>query len=385
VQPAQLGEGKTIDVAVLDNDEDPDGVVEKLTVTTDDPDVVVRSDGGLTVPVKPDAQLVLYTATDMDGRSGSAVVFVPGSDALLPTLKQTEPIEVVSGETASIALADYVLVRDDHLARISTADSVRAGHANGDDLIVDEAKLSYTSAKGYFGPDAISVEVTDGTGPEDEKGHFATLAIPILVIPATNQPPTLQGTSVLVAPGEESVSVDLRKLATDPDKGDLEKLEFAIAKPAPTISAKVDGSTLTVAADSNAERNTTAELEVTATDGQNEPVKAKVLVNVTASQRELPTATNDTVKKADQGKPVTIEVLKNDHNPFKDEPLTVVSATRTSGRGKVSTDGTKVTLTPDADFVGSMTANYRIQDGTRSTEREAEATITVIVQGRPDR
>lgn len=385
VQPAQLGEGATIDVAVLENDEDPDGVVESLKVTTDNPDVVVRADGGLTIPVTPQSQLVLYTVTDVDGKTGSAVVFVPGSDALLPTLKDTKPIEVVSGKTVAIALNDYVLVREDHKARISTADSVRAGHANGDDLIVDEANLSYTSVKDYFGPDAVSVEVTDGTGPEDEKGHFATIAIPIQVIPASNQSPTLAGTSVMVAPGEDAVTVDLRKLATDPNPGDLEKLTFnVVGSPSAGIRAQLDGSTLTVSADSNAERNRVGEIEVSASDGSSAPAKAKIQVNVTASQRELPSAMNDIVRKADQGQPVTIDVLKNDHNPFKDTPLTVVSATRTSGRGKVSTDGTKVTITPDADFVGSMTANYRIQDATRTSEREAEATVTVIVQGRPD-
>ncbi len=385
VQPAQLGEGETIDVAVLENDEDLDGVVEQLKVSVDDPDVVVRADGGLTIPVKPESQLILYTVTDVDGQAGSAVVFVPGGDALLPTLKKSEPIEVVSGKPVAIALSEYVLVREDRKPRVSTADSVKAAHANGDELIVDEGNLSYTSAKGYYGPDAVSVEVTDGTGPEDEKGHFATIAIPIQVIPADNQPPTLAGTTVVVAPGEEAVTVDLRKLATDPNPEDGDKLSFGkVGSPTAGIRADIDGSILTVSADSSVQRNSTGEIQVSATDGATEPAKAKVVVEVTASQRELPTATDDIVRKADQGQPVTIDVLKNDHNPYKDEPLTVVSATRTSGRGKVSTDGRKVTLTPDADFVGSMTASYRIQDATKTTEREAQATVTVIVQGRPD-
>ncbi len=43
-------------------------------------------------------------------------------------------------------------------------------HADGSDLVKDERTLVYTSAPGYFGQDALTFEVTDGTGPDDPDG-----------------------------------------------------------------------------------------------------------------------------------------------------------------------------------------------------------------------
>lgn len=385
VQPVQLGGEPTVDVAVLDNDEDPDGVAEDLEVTTDEPNATVQTDGVLTVTLAPQPQVILYTVTDVDAQSASAAVFVPGTDSMLPTLKTTEPIEVAAGEQLRIPLVDHVAVRSGRTPRVAEAESIRAGHAAGGSLLVDETTLSYTSAADYFGPDAVSVQVTDGTGPDDPEGNTAYLSIPILVLPGRNQPPSFLDTSVSVAPGEEPAELNLRKLASDPDPGDADRLTFDVSTVPAGFEARLDGDRLFISADAGTAQGTRAEVAVAVSDGTNRPTTGRITVLVTSSQRPLPVAVDDVIPRAEQGRPVRVDVLANDSNPFPDTPLTVIATEVVTGRGTAAVDGSRVVVTPDEGFVGTLRATYRIQDATRSRDREAEATISVTVQGRPDR
>lgn len=384
VQPIQIGAKPTVDVDVLANDEDPDGVAEDLVVATSDPAAVAGAGGVLTITLAKDPQLILYTVTDLDKQATSAVVFVPGTDSLVPTLKKTEPVEIVAGKELRLPLADWVQVRPEHKPRVAEADSVRAAHAGGGPLVADETTLSYTSDKDYYGPDAVSVQVTDGTGPDDPKGNTAYLTIPIQVLPASNQPPKFLDTSVTVSPGEDPADINWRKLSSDPDKGDLEKLTLKIASVPSGFRAEPDGDRLRISADSGAKEGSQAEVKVEVSDGKAAPTAGTVTVSVTSTQRALPVAVDDTIPSAYQGQSTSVDVLRNDSNPFPDTPLVVVGAKLLSGRGKVAVDGSKVVVTPDASFVGTLVASYRIQDATRAADREAEARIRVTVQGRPD-
>jgi len=384
VQAASLGRNATIEVAVLDNDEDPDGTADALKVSTDDPNAVVQPDGKLRVTLQPTSQVILYTVTDPDRLTASAFVWVPGTAGLLPTLKITGPLQVVSGKSLTIALADVVTVRPDRVPRIAVADSVRAGQANGSPFVVDAHTLQYTSRAGYYGPDSISVEVTDGTGPDDPQGNSAYVSIPILVLPATNQSPTLADTSIQVAPGEAAVELNLRKLARDPDPGDVAKLKFSVVSTTDGFEAKLDGDFLKVSARDSTKRGTIGKVVVKVDDGTSAATTGTISATVVASQRPLPVANDDVVPRADQGKPVVVDVLRNDYNPFPETPLTVFEPKVESGRGTATTDGTTVTVTPAGDFFGTMIIDYHVRDATAAPEREVQATITVTVQGRPD-
>lgn len=385
VLPSALGEAKPVPVNVLENDEDPDGVADDLTVTSDSPFAAAGTNGVLTVTPQPQPQVVLYSITDADQESASAVVVVPGTDSMLPTLTSTKAVEVVAGKELSLSLADYVTVRPGRSPRISEADSLRAAHASNDSLVKDERTLTYTAGADYFGPDAIAVMVTDGDGPDDPEGNSAYVAIPILVLPAKNQPPTFLNTEVQVAPREEAADLNWRKLSNDPDPGDLAHLSLEVTSKPDGISARAEGDHLLIAAES-AKPGSQGEVVVAVKDGTTPPTKGTVKVTVTTSQRPLPVAVDDVVTRADQGKSLSIDVLANDlPNPFPDTPLTLIDAALVSGDGTVRRDGSKVIVTPGADFHGTLLGTYRVQDATRTADRQAEGKIRVTVQGRPDR
>jgi hypothetical protein len=385
LRPADLeGESLSADLDILDNDEDPDGTTERLDVEVGAGATLLR-DGKVRVTVTEELQLIRYTLTDQDGLQSSAFIFVPSEDGLRPTLTSTEPLEVVSGETKEVPLSEYVTVAGGGEVVITEHAKVSAVNADGSDLVKDARTLVYTSAPGYFGQDALTFEVTDGTGPDDPEGRKATLSIPINVLPPENQAPEFVGGQVNVAPGEDATVLDLAALTIDPDPEDKGAHEYAlVGGEGKGISAEIDGDRLLVSASSNARKGAATTLTLRVTDGQTDPVEGSVLVQVTASNRAMPAANTDTIAEADQGESVTVPVLANDFNPFPETPLKVVSANVETGAGSASVNGDDVIVTPSADFVGTMVVRYTIQDATEDPDREATGQVVLTVQGVPE-
>ncbi|MGF3057491.1 Ig-like domain-containing protein [Microbacterium sp. YY-01] len=374
----------TVDVEVLKNDEDPDGTTDVLELTAEEGGTV-QEDGTVRVTVGEERQLIRYTITDPDGLSASAFIFVPALSNLVPLLTSTEPVEVVSGETITIPLSEHVTVAGGGQVRITEAAKVTAINSNGDSLIHDAHTLIYTSREGYFGKDAITFEVTDGSGPDDPAGRTAMLTLPVNVLPPANQPPTFDGGQMTVAPGEDATELDLAALTRDPDAGDMDSMRYSLVSgPGEGMTARVEGSTLLVEAPASTAKGTSGTVTISVNDGHNPAVEGSVSVTVSASTRPLAVATTDTIAQADQGKPVDVDVLANDINPFPDTPLKVVSAVVDTGRGEASLSGDTVTVTPANDFVGSMLVRYRVQDATGDRDREVEGIIELTVQGVPD-
>ena len=384
LQPSDLKDGGlSADLEILKNDEDPDGTKDKLEVAVDSGGTLLGN-GKVRVTVTDELQLIRYTLTDPDGLQASAFIFVPSRAGLRPALTSTKPVEVVSGETKKLPLSEYVTVAGGGEVTITEKAKVSANNADGSDLLIDGHTLVYTSAAGYFGPDSLTFEVTDGTGPDDPEGRKATLSIPINVLPPENQQPTFVQGQVNVAPGEAATALDLAALTDDPDPEDKGKHKYSfVGGDGKGISARVDGDKLLVEASSGAKKGTTATLTIRVSDGETEPVEGTVTALVTASTRSMPTANTDTVSEADAGKSVTVPALANDFNPFPETPLKIVGAVTESGRGEASFTKDEVTVTPAAGFVGTLVVRYRIQDATEDADREVNGQIVVTVQDVP--
>ncbi|MFK4835443.1 Ig-like domain-containing protein [Microbacterium sp. ZW T2_14] len=384
VRAADVEEG-VVDLEVLANDEDPDGTVEDLDLTVADAKSRVLADGTVRITLDDTDRLATYTVVDRDGNEASAFIHIPSLSSLPPTLLSTEPVEVKSGETVELPLADYVRAAGGGKVVITEAAKVTAAHNDGSSLIKDQTTLVYTSAGGYFGPDAITFEVTDGTGPDDPEGRKATLSLPITVLPPENQQPAFVNGQMDVAPGEDPAALDLAGLTTDPDPEDADRIAYTIVGGAPDgMTASVEGDQLRVSAAADTKKGTAATIRLRIEDGTTEPVEGAVTVRVIASTRDLPMANDDIVPEAHQGKTVTVPVLGNDVNPFPDKPLKVTSTILETGQGDAEVAGDQVTVTPDVKFFGTMVVRYRVQDATGDPDREVEGRIRLTVQGKPD-
>jgi hypothetical protein len=391
ITPAETLGKSAVDVPVLKNDSDPDGVAADLKVSLPDgnPNARVGGEGNVVVSLAPTDQLVPYTVTDVDGQSATAVIWVPGQGEQHPSLARTDVVEVMAGKEITLDLSEYVRVREGRAPQITQADNVRVQGADTQNLIAGNGDaLRYAALKNYVGPGSVTFEVTDGSGPEDPQGLKSTLTIITRVIPdpAANHEPTFSGTDLEV-PKAESASLELGNLAKDVDTGDQEKLKFEFDGTTPEgFTASIEGQTLKVSAAAGMSAGRKGSIPLKVTDGRSEPVKASVTAAVVASNRPLPTASEDVIEKANAGRSETINVLANDFNPFSDTPLKIVSAVVETGTaaGQPVSSGESVTVTPAAGFKGVMVLRYTVSDKTDDPSRHANGRIRITVRDKPD-
>ncbi|HSO15728.1 MAG TPA: Ig-like domain-containing protein, partial [Arthrobacter sp.] len=390
VTPAETLGKSAVDVPVLKNDSDPDGVAAELKISLPDGNPNARAgDGSVRVALAPKDQLVPYTVTDVDGQSATAVIWVPGQGEQHPTLARTDVVEVMAGKEVNLDLNEYVRVREGRTPRITQVDSVRVQGADPQNVVAGNGSaLRYAALTDYVGPGSVTFEVTDGTGPDDPQGLKSTLSIitKVLPDPNANRPPSFSG-ATLEVPKAESASLDLGNLAKDVDSGDQEKLKFELDGTLPEgFKATVDGGTLKVTADAAKAAGWKGSIPLKVTDGRSEPVKASVTATVVASNRPLPVANEDVIEKANAGKTETINVLANDFNPFSETPLRIVTATVETGSaaGQPAVAGDSITVTPAAGFKGVMVLRYTVMDKTDDISRQTDGRVRITVRDKPD-
>ena len=379
--------GKTaVDVPVLKNDEDPDGVGENLKVSTDATTARPGGNGNVLVDLTEQPQLIPYTVEDVDGQQSTAIIWVPGLGQQVPTLAKDEVIEVVAGQSVDVDLKEWVKVREGRSPRLTQADRIKLIGADGGDPVTrDGTGLKYTAGTDYVGPGSLTFEVTDGTGPDDPAGLKSTLSIRTKVLPDPdkNNPPELLGANVDVPKGD-STGTDLGKLTSDPDQDDVEKMKYELVGDSPGgFNARIEGKTLKVSAGDSTATGTRAAVQVKATDPRGLEATATYQLAVTASSRPKPVANDDVEPNAPAGKPVTINVLANDANPFPETPLKIIAANTETGSGNVGVNGDSVTVTPAPGFTGTMVVAYTVEDKTQDSSRHATARVRLTVKDKP--
>ncbi|MBT2514091.1 Ig-like domain-containing protein [Arthrobacter sp. ISL-30] len=379
--------GKTaVDVPVLKNDEDPDGVGENLKISTTSETATPGANGNLVVELTEQAQLIPYTVEDVDGQKSTAIVWVPGVGQQVPTLAKDEVVELVSGQSVTVDLKEWVKVRDGRSPRLTQLDRIKLiGSDGGDPVANDGTALKYTARQDYVGPGSISFEVTDGTGPDDPNGLKATLSIRTKVLPDPNKnnPPVLLGSDIDVPKGD-AASIDLEKLTSDPDRDDVQNMRYELVGGSPAgFNVNLDGKVLKASANDSAKTGESGAVQVKATDSRGLETTATYNLTVTASNRPKPVANDDVEPNAAAGKAVTVDVLANDANPFQDAPLKVVSAFTETGQGTAEMNGDAVTVTPADGFTGTMVVAYTVEDKTGDASRNATARIRLTVKDEP--
>jgi len=375
----------SVSVDVLKNDEDPDGDIQDDTLSSPDSGIGTSGDT-LTIPLSPKPQTVIYTVTDHDGLSASAIVRVPGTEITRPTLDtRALPIKVTAGVTKEIALNDYILTRSGRSVQLTGDSKASAGLGwDGSTLVKDTRTLTYTALEDFSGPTSIIVEVTDGSDSSDATGIVSTLALPVLVESAHNRPPRIVPTRVDVAAGEDASQIAMDQWVTDPDGDDPAGMTYTITdKQVEGVSASASGSTLSVSADAEAPKGQAGQLTIEVTDQQGASASASVPVNVIASSKPLvQTSPGQITLKAGESK--TVDVSEYATNPLADQgPLTIMGDPATSAGGSATASGSTMTIQADAGFNGSFTVTYRVQDATKDVEREVQGTITATVLDKP--
>lgn len=369
----------TLTVDVLENDYDPDGSNDDISVSLPLRDLDASVSGrSVVVMVKDERQIVPYQATDSEGLSTYAFIDVPGLAEAGPTLRTNViGLRVNSGEGIQIPLADHVISPRQVPVVLVPDARVSATNSDGSELFVNPSTLFYRSPADYVGPASITFTVRDDA---PEAGPEATLTLPITVVGDQVQPPQVQGALVDVPVGGEAVEVDLHTLTRHEDLGSI---DYSITEPPGAQVSLVDGRIVRVGLPASATSGGTYPIEFTADDGVNEPVSAVITATAVSSTNELMVAIDDSAGALVAGQSRSISVLDNDVNPFPDQPLQLLEARVVTGRGTASVAGNRVVLTPAADYVGTFEVVYVAVDATGEAGRRDSAVVRGTVQGTP--
>lgn len=373
-------DGSAVRVKVLDNDEDPDGSINELTVTTSESGVTVEGSDVL-IPVTDTMRLVVYTITDRDGLTNSAVVTVPGRDTTAPFLNTAGlPIEMDAGTSRTINLSDYVVTRSGRSPRL-VDDSSPVAQTGLDSVVADSStQLTLTANASFGGNSAFLIQVADGDA-SDSGTLTASLSLPVRIKATQNQPPTFAPTAIRVEAGGAAVTQDLRLGVRDPEGMDVSTFTYAMGSAPDTISASLSGTVLTVSAPETTPAGSAGAIAVSVTDEQGNTVSGSIPVEVVGTTKpriQLPAYS----LKTSVNNPVSIDVASQATNPFPDTPISLEGAAISLGDATTSTSGTVVTITPKS--AGTISIAYRVNDKLKDPSRVVQGTITVTVKGPPD-
>ncbi len=225
---------------------------------------------------------------------------------------------------------------------------------------VDVGNQTTYTLTGLPGGTTSTVDVTayDTAGTESSPSNTLTVPVPLAVAAVASTP---VGTPVTLA-----------VLANDTDPTGLPL----------TITTVTQGANGTVTSNGTTVTYTPAATFVgtdrftyTITDGQGASSTAPVTVTVTPVTQP-PVAMADAAATP-VGTPLTLAVLANDTDPTG-LPLTITTVTQ-GANGTVTSNGTTVTYTPVATFVGTDRFTYTITDS-QGASSTATVTITVFVQ-----
>jgi hypothetical protein len=348
----------TVTIDVLAND--VTGGKELLLAVASEPTngtTVVNDDGTVTYTPNPDFggdDSFVYGLTDLnDGMEVATVSIIVN--------RPPEPLDDEAATAVDTPVDIDVLANDSdpdgntlNVATVSDGTNGTAA-ANGDGTI------TYTPNEGFEGSDLITYEVDDGNG--------GTASADVTIVVGTeNVNPVAEADA---AETEEDTALIIDVLVNDSDPDDDPIHVESVEQPENgSVAITVDGM---VEYTPEADLSGTETFTYTLADDRGGFAEGLVTVVVTPVN-DAPIATDDSATTT-SGVEVVVDVLANDTDVDGDA-LTVVSVTpAANGVATVTADGT-LTYTPSAEFIGSESLTYIVQDPEGLT---GEATILIEV------
>ncbi len=382
------GDSATVDV--LANDDDPDNSTDDLRL------VSVHGgsrgthiqDGKVVVTLGDYPQTVAYVVADGPGAKAAAaigIIHVPAKGTLRPALKpNVGEVTLKKGETRDINIADYVTDPAGKGLKLTTTDRIWASPSSGLKATArNVTTLRLTAVNPYVGPAAVTFEVTDGTGGDAPDGVVISLPVQIgPTAPVIRCPDTTLQLVEGGAPLQLNV-VSVCHVWTDSD-AELDDVTFSAKwdKEAHGVTLSQSGTgnrIVGVTATSAARPGTTGTITIGAPNAQSAKLHIKVVAAPAASMSPV------SVDGVYAGKTTTIDVAPYVHTRMSDPTIQIIRATlRGSAPAKVTTQGSKISITPGADFHGNLQLDLRVTDVAGHNDRAVSGLLTLGVRGHPD-
>lgn len=384
----------TVVVDVLANDFDWDGATDDLSLPAAQaapgakvvacPRRVARC---LSLPVLPAGADAAYLVRNAAGLSAVGVVHVPGTDVLLaPRLRAgLRPVRVSPGGTAAITLADLVVVRPQHTAKLYQQDSASAAPRSGLTAAnVGFTGVTLTASAGFQGQAAVVVQVTDGVDAADPAGLTAFLTIPVQVgadLPVLRCP---TDTLAVVVDDERDVQLPAYCHLWVADGDDAGQVRFSVDGAAAPggLTARTRAQSLLLTASGSALAGAVGSVSVTPTGPGGRGAAASLPLAVVAAPADVlhPVAVtlNAGARSTVDLTPYLSPVLPHAH-------VQAIAVGAPQGGVTVTARGTSLIVTAAPSAKGAQTVSVQATDAPGNPQRQVTGSLTVTVLGKPDR
>jgi hypothetical protein len=338
---------------------------------------------------------ITYELTDpTTGLSANAFIIVPpkGDETAPPKIKSSLPPQIVEmGGSKTWKLSDIITVPSGRASKLSGASGVSATNSNGKSPYDDDQTITFTAAKGYRGPAAITFKVNDGHDAGQSKDRVTPLVLPLTIgspdqsdVPPTFTPPDQQ-----IQAGESPVTIDLRSSSFHPNPEVLSKLTYSgLSGASNEIEASLSGSKLTMSAPLGVQPGSAATLKFTVSSGKF-TIAGSVNVEVVSSSRPIASQKAVQAKDIRRGNTATVsDATGSDYwvNPFPGKPLTITSAKLSNAPKGVTVTYTASSISVSASSgadIGVASVTYQVQDATKDAKRVATGQYNVTIHDVP--
>ncbi|WP_425046091.1 Ig-like domain-containing protein [Primorskyibacter sp. S87] len=331
------------------NDSDTDGDVLQIreTSTPVNGNVIINIDGGLTYTPNADFNGTdSFTYTVVDGRGGTAT----GTVNVTVSSVNDPPVATLDAATTNEdqAVTFNPLTNDMDPDGNPLSISGTSNPSNGSVAINPDGTLTYTPNPNFNGTDTFSYTVSDG------QGGSATAQVSVFVGLVNDPPVAADDTASTLE--DQAVTFDPRGNDVDLD-GDPLSVTGTSTPANGSVSINANG-TLTYTP--NANFNGTDNFTYTVNDGQGASASATATVTVILVN-DLPVTVDD-ASTTSEDQAITFDPTGNDSDPDGD-PLTITgTSVPSNGAVAINSDGT-LTYTPNADFNGTDSFTYTVNDG----------------------
>jgi hypothetical protein len=399
LEPDAVADKSSVKVNPLTGATNPSGLVTDLKISVSGANssaASVAADGSVTVRPGDSRMAITYALTDpTTGLAANAFIIVPpkGDESAPPRIKPGLAQQIVEmGGSKSWKLSDIIDVPSGRSAKLTGASGTSATNSNGQSPYQNDQTLSFTGAKGYRGPAAVTFRVDDGHDAGQTKDRVTLLVLPLTVgsPDQSDVPPTFTPPNEQIQAGEQPITVDLRSSSFHPNPQVLNALTYTgFNNPSSDIQASLSGSKLTISAPLGVQPGVAATLTFTVSSGKY-TINGSVNVKVVSSTRPLASQKNAPQKQEIQrGKTTTLSSATGSDdwiNPFPGQPLTITKATQVNGPKGVTVTNTGSSITVSAASgadIGVVSVQYQVQDATKDPKRVATGQYQVTIHDVP--
>ncbi|MXZ74354.1 MAG: tandem-95 repeat protein, partial [Gemmatimonadetes bacterium] len=314
----------------------------------------------------PNVYELIVEATDPDGEMAEADVVV----RVVNVVELPAAVDDTATTDEDVALTVDVLANDsDPEGTGLRVSSVSAAENGTTEVAADGGAVRYTPDENWYGTDRFTYAAEDGNGAATEA------AVEVTVLPVNDAPEAAADT----ASTDEDEAVEVPVLANDTDvDGDTLRVS-SVTKPANgTAAVAADGSGVRYMPDENWHGTDT--FTYVADDGNGGTSEAAVEVTV-VPVNDVPVA-NDDAATTNEDEPVTVPVLANDTDADGDGLKVSAVTAPSNGTAAIAAGG--VRYTPDANWHGTDTFTYTVDDGNGATASAAVEVTVLPVNDAPE-